>query len=326
MTTARIVSLSELGNADVIQLIDKELPAPAKGEVQLRQTAIGFNFIDVYQRSGVYPLELPTGLGHEAVGVVEVLGEGVTRFKVGDRVMYMNAGIGAYASARNVAVDKLVAVPDSVSDEVAAAVFFKAMTAQYLIQKTYKVKSGDVVLVHAAAGGVGQILAGWAKSLGAFVVGSVGSEAKFAIAKEAGCDAVVDYSKPNWVEEVLKATGGRKANVVYDSVAKTTFLGSLECTAPFGTVALFGAAAGPAPEIQPEILNKKGCLFLTRPSVFPHNATPELLQENAKAVFDAIAQGRVKVRIGARFTLEQAAEAHKAAEGRKIAGAIVITP
>ena len=326
MTTARMVSLSELGNADVIQLIDKELPAPAKGEVQLRQTAIGFNFIDVYQRSGVYPLELPTGLGHEAVGVVEAVGEGVTRFKIGDRVMYINAGIGAYASARNVAADKLVAVPDAVSDEVAAAVFFKAMTAQYLVQKTYPVKSGDVVLVHAAAGGVGQILAGWAKSLGAFVVGTVGSEAKFAAAKEAGCDAVVDYSKPNWVEEVIKATGGRKANVVYDSVAKTTFLGSLDCTAPFGTVALFGAASGPAPEIQPEILNKKGCLFLTRPSVFPHNATPELLQENARAVFDAIAQGRVKVQIGAKFTLEQAAQAHKAAEGRTVTGAIVMIP
>ena len=326
MTTARIVSLSELGNADVIQLIDKELPAPAKGEVQLRQTAIGFNFIDVYQRSGVYPLELPTGLGHEAVGVVEALGEGVTRFKVGDRVMYINAGIGAYASARNVAADKLVAVPDAVSDEVAAAVFFKAMTAQYLVQKTYKVKSGDVVLVHAAAGGVGQILAGWAKSLGAFVVGTVGSEAKFAAAKAAGCDAVVDYSKPSWVEEVIKATGGRKANVVYDSVAKTTFLGSLDCTAPFGMVVLFGAASGLAPEIQPEILNKKGCLFLTRPSVFPHNSTPELLQENARAVFDAIAEGRVKVQIGAKFTLEQAAEAHKAAEGRAVAGAIVMIP
>ena len=326
MTTARIVSLSELGNADVIQLIDKELPAPAKGEVQLRQTAIGFNFIDVYQRSGVYPLELPTGLGHEAVGVVEALGEGVTRFKVGDRVMYINAGIGAYASARNVAADKLVAVPDAVSDEVAAAVFFKAMTAQYLVQKTYKVKSGDVVLVHASAGGVGQILAGWAKSLGAFVVGTVGSEAKFAAAKAAGCDAVVDYSKPNWVEEVIKATGGRKANVVYDSVAKTTFLGSLDCTAPFGMVVLFGAASGLAPEIQPEILNKKGCLFLTRPSVFPHNSTPELLQENARAVFDAIAEGRVKVQIGAKFTLEQAAEAHKAAEGRAVAGAIVMIP
>jgi len=326
VTTARMVSLSELGNADVIQLIDKELPAPAKGEVQLRQTAIGFNFIDVYQRSGVYPLELPTGLGHEAVGVVEALGEGVTRFNIGDRVMYINAGIGAYASARNVAADKLVAIPDAVSDEVAAAVFFKAMTAQYLVQKTYPVKSGDVVLVHAAAGGVGQILAGWAKSLGAFVVGTVGSEAKFAAAKEAGCDAVVDYSKPNWVEEVIKATGGRKANVVYDSVAKTTFLGSLDCTAPFGTVALFGAASGPAPEIQPEILNKKGCLFLTRPSVFPHNATPELLQENARAVFDAIAQGRVKVQIGAKFTLEQAAEAHKAAEGRTVTGAIVMIP
>jgi NADPH2:quinone reductase len=326
VTTARIVSLSEFGSPDVMKLIDKELPPPSKGEVQIRQTAIGFNFIDVYQRSGVYPLDLPTGLGHEAVGVVDLLGDGVNRFKVGDRVMYINAGIGAYASARNVAVDKLVSVPDAISDEVAAAVFFKAMTAQYLVQKTYKVKSGDVVLIHAAAGGVGQILAGWAKSLGAFVVGTVGSATKFAAAKEAGCDAVVEYSKPNWVEEVLKATGGRKANVVYDSVAKDTFLGSLDCTAPFGTVALFGAASGPAPEIQPEILNKKGCLFLTRPSVFPHNATPELLQENAKAVFDAIAQGRVKVQIGAKFTLEHAAEAHKAAESRKLSGAIVIAP
>ncbi len=326
MTKARVVSLDKLGSADVIQLIDKELPAPSKGEVQIRQTAIGFNFIDVYQRSGVYPLELPTGLGHEAVGVVEALGDGVTGLKVGDRVMYMNAGIGAYASARNVPADKLVPVPDHVSDEVAAAVFFKAMTAQYLVQKTYKVKAGDVVLVHAAAGGVGQILAGWAKALGAFVVGTVGSPAKFDAAKAAGCDAVVDYSNPNWVEEVLKATGGRKANVVYDSVAKDTFLGSLDCTAPFGTVALFGAASGPAPEIQPEIFNKKGCLFLTRPSVFPHNATAALLQENARAVFDAIAQGYVKVQIGAKFPLEQAADAHRAAEGRKVSGAIVLIP
>ncbi len=326
MTTARVVSLSELGSADVIKLIDKELPPPAKGEVQIRQTAIGFNFIDVYQRSGAYPLETPTGLGHEGVGVVEALGEGVTTLKVGDRVVYMNAGIGAYASARNVAADKLVPLPSNISDEVAAAVFFKAMTAQYLVQKTYKVKAGDVVLVHAAAGGVGQILAGWAKALGAFVVGTVGSPAKFIAAKEAGCDAVVDYSQPNWVEEVIKATGGRKANIVYDSVAKTTFLGSLECTAPFGTVALFGAASGPAPEIQPEILNKKGCLFLTRPSVFPHNATPALLQENAKAVFDAIAKGQVKVQIGAKFPLEQAADAHRAAEGRTVSGAIVMIP
>jgi NADPH:quinone reductase len=326
VTTARIVSLSEMGSADVIKLIDKELPPPAKGEVQLRQTAIGFNFIDVYQRSGVYPLELPTGLGHEAVGVVESVGEGVDRFKVGDRVMYMNAGIGAYASARNVPADKLVSVPDSISDEVAAAVFFKAMTAQYLVQKTYKVKAGDVVLVHAAAGGVGQILVSWAKGLGAFVVGTVGSPAKFAAAKEAGCDAVVDYSNENWVEEVLKATGGRKANVVYDSVAKDTFLGSLDCTAPFGTVALFGAASGPAPEIQPDILNKKGCLFLTRPSVFPHNATPALFQENAKAVFEAIAKGYVKVQIGGKFSLEQAADAHRAAEGRKVTGAIILVP
>ena len=326
MTTARIVSLNELGSADVIKLTDKELPAPGKGEVQLRQTAIGFNFIDVYQRSGVYPLELPTGLGHEAAGVVEAVGEGVTRFKIGDRVMYMNAGIGAYASHRNVSIDKLVSIPSNVSDEVAAAIFFKAMTAQYLVQKTYKVKAGDVVLIHAAAGGVGQIVAGWAKALGAFVVGTVGSQAKLAVAKAAGCDAVVDYSQPNWVEAVMKATGGRKFNVVYDSVAKDTFLGSLDCVAPFGTLALFGAASGPAPEIQPEILNKKGCLFLTRPSVFPHNATPELLQENAHAVFEAIASGAVKVQIGAKFSLEQAADAHKAAEGRKVSGAIIMIP
>ena len=326
MTTARIVSLNELGSADVIKLTDKELPAPGKGEVQLRQTAIGFNFIDVYQRSGVYPLELPTGLGHEAAGVVEAVGEGVTRFKIGDRVMYMNAGIGAYASYRNVSVDKLVSIPSNVSDEVAAAIFFKTMTAQYLVQKTYKVKAGDVVLIHAAAGGVGQIVAGWAKALGAFVVGTVGSQAKLAVAKTAGCDAVVDYSQPNWVESVMKATGGRKFNVVYDSVAKDTFLGSLDCVAPFGTLALFGAASGPAPEIQPEILNKKGCLFLTRPSVFPHNATPELLQENAHAVFEAIASGAVKVQIGAKFSLEQAADAHKAAEGRKVSGAIIMIP
>ena len=326
MTTARKVVLKELGSADVIQLIDQEITAPGKGEVQIRQTAIGFNFIDVYQRSGIYPLELPTGLGHEAAGVVDLVGDGVTRFKVGDRVVYMNAGIGAYASHRNVAIDKLVSIPSDVSDEVAAAIFFKAMTAQYLVQKTYKVKAGDVVLIHAAAGGVGQIVAGWAKAMGAFVVGTVGSQAKVAAAKAAGCDAVIDYSKPNWVEEVLKATGGRKANVVYDSVAKDTFLGSLDCAAPFGTVALFGAASGPAPEIQPEILNKKGCLFLTRPSVFPHNATPELLQENARAVFEAIASGAVKVQIGAQFSLEQAAEVHKAAESRKVSGAIVMIP
>jgi len=326
VTTARKVVLKELGSADVIQLIDQEITAPGKGEVQIRQTAIGFNFIDVYQRSGIYPLELPTGLGHEAAGVVELVGDGVTRFKVGDRVVYMNAGIGAYASHRNVAIDKLVSIPSDVSDEVAAAIFFKAMTAQYLVQKTYKVKAGDVVLIHAAAGGVGQIVAGWAKAMGAFVVGTVGSQAKVAAAKAAGCDAVIDYSKPNWVEEVLKATGGRKANVVYDSVAKDTFLGSLDCAAPFGTVALFGAASGPAPEIQPEILNKKGCLFLTRPSVFPHNATPELLQENARAVFEAIASGAVKVQIGAQFSLEQAAEVHKAAESRKVSGAIVMIP
>jgi NADPH2:quinone reductase len=307
-----------------MQLVEHDLPAPVAREVQIRQTAIGFNFIDIYQRSGMYPLMLPTGLGHEAAGVVEAVGTEVERFAVGDRVVYMNAGIGAYTTRRTVLEDKLVSIPDAVSDEVAAAVFFKAMTAQYLLHKTYRVKAGDIVLVHAAAGGVGQILAGWAKALGARAVGTVGSPVKFAAAEAAGCDAVIDYSQADWVEQVIAATGGKKANVVYDSVARTTFLGSLECAAPFGTVALYGAASGPAPEIQPEILNKKGCLFLTRPSVFPHNATPSLLQENAKCVFEAIAAGAVKVEIGARFPLTQIVEAHRAAESRRLSGAIVI--
>ena len=215
--------------------------------MHLRQTAIGFNYIDVYQRSGKYPLSAPTGLGHEAAGVIEALGKGVVDLRVGDRVVYMNAGIGAYAERRNVSASKLVRIPDGVTDEDAAAVFFKAMTAQYLVKKTYPVKAGDVVLVHAAAGGVGQILSAWATALGATVIGTAGSSAKCAVARAAGCAAAIDYGEPDWVQQVIDATGGRKARVVYDSVGKHTFLGSLECAAPFGLVVLYGAASGPAP-------------------------------------------------------------------------------
>jgi len=326
MKTARKVIINEFGGPEKMQLVTVELPDPGPGEVQVRQTAIGFNFIDIYQRQGVYPLSLPTGLGHEAAGVVEAVGEGVTQFKPGDRVCYMNAGLGAYADYRNVPAEKLAHIPEGISDEEAAALIFKGLTAQYLLKKTYKVKAGDIVLVHAAAGGVGQILCRWAKGLGAMVIGTASSDEKCAQAKAAGADIVINYSNPDWPDELLKATGGKKANVVYDSVGKDTFLKSLDCAAQFGMVVVFGAASGPAPAIKPELLNKKGCLYLTRPSVFPHNADPAVFRENVADLFAAIAAGLVKANIGARYKLDEIVEVHKAAEARATQGATVIIP
>ena len=326
MKKIRQIIINEFGPADVMQLQVIDLAEPAPNQVQLRQTAMGFNFIDVYQRKGVYPLPLPTGLGHEAAGVVEAVGAEVKDFKVGDRVAYMHAGIGAYADYRNVAADRLVKIPDGVSDEQAASLIFKGLTAQYLLRKTHVVKSGEIVLVHAAAGGVGQILCQWAKALGAFVIGTAGSPAKCAAAKMAGADVAIDYSREDWPQALLVATGGKKANVVYDSVGKDTFLKSFDCAAPFGLVVLYGAASGPAPAIEPELLNKKGCLFLTRPSVFPHNADAAVFRENAAELFAAIAAGIVKSNIGARFRLNEIIEAHRAAEARATQGATLILP
>ncbi|WP_074431381.1 quinone oxidoreductase family protein [Anaerosporomusa subterranea] len=326
MKTARKVIITEFGAPEKMKIVSAELPEPAAGEVQLRQTALGFNFIDVYQRKGVYPLPLPTGLGHEATGVVEAVGPGVDQFKPGDRVAYMNAGLGAYADYRNVAADRLVSIPAEVSDEQAAALLFKGITAQYLLKKTHAVKAGEIVLIHAAAGGVGQILCQWAKGLGAFVIGTASSPEKCAIAKEAGADIAINYSKEDWPKALLEATGGKKANVVYDSVGKDTFLKSLDCAAQFGLVVVYGAASGPAPAIEPELLNKKGCLFLTRPSVFPHNADPAVFRENAADLFDAIASGIVKSSIGAKYKLDDIVEVHKAAESRATQGATLIIP
>lgn len=326
MKTARKVIIAEFGAPENMKLVPAELPEPAAGEVRLRQTVIGFNYIDVYQRKGVYPLPLPTGLGHEATGVVEAVGPGVDRFRPGDRVAYMHAGIGAYADYRNVAADRIVAIPAEITDEQAAALIFKGITAQYLLKKTHAVKAGEIVLVHAAAGGVGQILCQWAKGLGAFVIGTAGSPAKCAIAKEAGADIAIDYSQADWPAHLLAATGGKKADVVYDSVGKDTFLKSLDCAKQFGLVVVFGAASGPAPAIEPELLNKKGCLFLTRPSVFPHNADPAIFRENAADLFAAIRAGIVKASIGARFSLDDIVEVHKSAEARATQGATLIIP
>jgi len=325
-STVRAIRLHEFGSPQVMRLESVELPEPAAGEARVRHSAIGFNFIDIYQRRGTYPLPAGTGLGFEAAGVVEAVGPGVTDVAVGDRVAYMNAGLGAYAEGRNVAVDKLVRLPDNVSDEQAAATIFKGMTAQYLVRHTHAVKPGDTVLVHAAAGGVGQILSGWAKALGARVIGTAGSAAKCERARAAGCDVAIDYSHGDWVKQVRDATDGRGVTVVYDAVGKDTFLGSLDCAQTFGMVVLYGAASGPAPAIEPELLNKKGCLFLTRPSVFPHNADAARFRANAKDLFDAIAAGHVKVDIGARFPLADVAHAHEAAERRETTGAILLLP
>lgn len=325
MTNARAVVLHGFGAADVMQLETVELAAPAAGQVLVNHSAIGFNYIDVYQRSGVYPLPTPTGLGHEAAGTVAAVGPGVESVAVGDRVAYMNAGLGAYADKRIVPADKLVKIPDGISDEAAAAVLFKGMTAQYLLRKTYAVQPGDLIIVHAAAGGVGQILSSWGKALGATVVGTAGGPEKCAVALGAGCDIAIDYRKPDWVQDLLAATGGRKARVVYDLVGKTTFLQSLDLAAPFGLVVSYGAASGPAPDISMDLLNKKGCLYVTRPSVFPHNADPATFRANAADLFQAIEAGAIKIDIGARFTLDQVVEAHKAAEARATTGAIVIT-
>ncbi len=326
MKTARVVRIEECGGPEKMMLTTVELPPPGDGEVLLRQTAVGFNYIDVYQRKGIYPLPLPTGLGYEAAGIVEAVGPGVDQHRPGDRVAYINAGVGAYADYRNVPADRLVGIPAGVTNEQAAALLFKGLTAHYLLKKTHEVKPGEIILVHAAAGGVGQILSQWAKGLGAFVIGTAGTEAKCAIAREAGCDVAINYSDEQWPAAVLEASGGKKADVVYDSVGKDTFLKSLDCTAQFGLVVLYGAASGLAPAIEPDLLNKKGCLFLTRPSLFPHIADPAVFRANAENLFDALSAGMVTARIGAEFSLDNIGAAHAAAESRATQGAILIIP
>ena len=326
MSLARRVVIHEAGEPEVLRIEAVELGAPGAQEVRVRQTAIGFNYIDVYQRQGKYPLPLPSDLGHEAAGVVEAVGAAVSGFAPGDRVAYMNAGIGAYAEARNVAADKLVPVPAGLSDEQAAAVLFKGLTAQYLLRRTHRVQAGQTVLVHAAAGGVGQILCSWAKALGARVLATAGSEAKCELARRAGADLAADYSRPGWAARLLEANGGRKADVVYDSVGRDTFEHSLDCAAPFGLVVLYGAASGPVPPLDTEVLNRKGCLYLTRPSVFPHNADPATLRANAAELFEAIGRGWVRAEVSARFALDEVAAMHRAAQSRATHGAVVLIP
>jgi NADPH2:quinone reductase len=322
----KAIRIHETGGPEVLRFEEADPGDPGPGWVRVRHTAVGVNYIDTYHRSGLYPLALPSGLGLEAAGVVEKLGDGVTRWKVGDRVAYGTGPVGAYSEAANVPAERLVEVPAGVSDEQAAALMLKGLTAWYLLRRTYRVKAGDFILFHAAAGGVGLLACQWAKHLGATVIGTVGSETKAALAAAHGCTHVIDYSRENFASRVSQITGGKGVPVVYDGVGKTTFDGSLDCLAPLGLMVSFGNASGTPPPLDLLRLSLGGSLFVTRPTLMHYTADPAQLAEGAAEMFALVAAGVLKVEIHQRFPLSEAAAAHLALEGRKTTGATVLLP
>ncbi|MBA9024326.1 quinone oxidoreductase family protein [Aminobacter ciceronei] len=324
--TTKAIRIYETGGPQVMRWETVDLPPLGSGDVLVKHAAIGFNFIDVVQRSGVSPIPLPSGLGFEAVGVIEAMGASVTDFAVGDTVAYINAGPGAYALKRVVPQEKLAKIPNEMDPHALAAVLFKGLTAQYLLRKTVKVGAGDVILVHAAAGGVGSLLCHWGRKLGAMVLGTASTDEKCRLAEQNGCHHAVNYTVDGWPHHLLDLTGGKRPNVVYDSIGQATFMHSLDIADVFGTVIVFGMASGPAPAIEPELLNKKGCLFLTRPSVFAHNATPELFRKNVSDLLEAMNEGRIPAQIGKRYDLSRAHEAHEDAQARRLKPGAVLVP
>jgi NADPH:quinone reductase len=321
----RAIRFEQTGGPEVLQLAEVEVPAPAAGQILVRHQAIGINFIDTYQRSGLYPVKLPSGLGMEAAGVVEAVGDGVTRFQVGDLAAY-NGAIGAYADYGVVPAGRAVKPPPGVSAEVAAASLLKGMTAEFLLRRCYPLQAGQTCLIHAAAGGVGQILVQWAKAIGAEVVATVGSEDKAARARALGADHVILYRDQDVAQEVKRITGGKGVPVSYDSVGKATFQGSLASLARRGMLVSFGNASGPAPAVEPSRLQRGGSLFLTRPTLFDYVATTEELDDSASALFAMLTSGRVKIEIGQTFPLAEARRAHKALEARETVGSSLLIP
>jgi NADPH2:quinone reductase len=314
------------GGPEVLELQDVDLPPPRAGEVRVKHSAIGVNFIDTYQRSGLYPVPLPSGLGLEAAGVVEAVGDNVAALAKGDRVAYCTGPIGSYAEANNVPADRVVKLPAAISDETAAASLLKGMTVQYLLKRTYPVKAGETIVFHAAAGGVGLIACQWAKHLGAVVIGTVGSDEKMALAKENGCAHVLNIRAGDWRARVRELTGGRGVPVVYDGIGKDTFMASLDCLAVRGMMVSFGNASGAVPPIEPGILSAKGSLYLTRPTLFHYTLTAKELQETANDLFAVIQSGAVKIAIHQRFPLAQARQAHEALHARATTGGTLLVP
>lgn len=324
---SKAIKVHAHGGPEALSYEDDDAGRPGPGQALVRHTAIGLNFLDTYYRSGLYPA--PNGLplipGSEAAGTVVETGEGVDWLKPGDRIAYV-APLGAYAEQRVIAADRLVKVPDGVTDEQAAAMLLKGMTAEYLLRRTFKVKPGDTILCHAAAGGVGLILGQWAKHLGATTIGTAGSAEKVRLAAAHGFDHVINYRELDFVAEVKRITGGRLCDVVYDSVGVDTFMGSLDCIRPMGMFVCFGQSSGPIPPFDLSILARKGSLFATRPTLFVYNAKREDLEASAAALFDVVSSGVVKIRINQRYALKDAARAHADLESRKTSGATILIP
>jgi len=322
----KAIRIAATGGPEVMKLVDVEVGPPGPGQVQVRQTAIGLNYIDTYHRSGLYPLQFPSGLGLEAAGVVEAVGEGVTSLKPGDRIAYGTGPIGAYADIRNLPANRLVKLPAAISDETAAGMMLKGMTARYLLRATYVVKPGDTILLHAAAGGVGLIMSQWAKALGATVIGTVGSDAKAAVARAHGCDHVINYSTEDTVKRVRELTGGKGVPVVYDGVGKDTLMISLDCLQPRGLMVSFGNASGPVPPLDVLLLSAKGSLYVTRPTLNTYTASDADLQETAQDLVNVVASGKVKIPVNQRYALVDVVQAHRDLESRKTTGTTVLMP
>jgi NADPH:quinone reductase len=322
----KAIRIEQTGGPEVMQLVDVDLPPPGPGEVRIRQTAVGLNFIDTYHRNGLYPVKLPSGLGLEAAGVVEETGEGVTHLKQGDRVAYGNGPIGAYAQARNAPANRVSKIPDGISDETAAAMMLKGMTVRYLLRETYKVKSGDTILLHAAAGGIGLIASQWAKALGATVIGTAGSEEKAELARAHGCDHVILYKSEDVPARVRELTGGKGVPVVYDGVGKDTLMMSLDSLQPRGLLVSFGNASGPVDKFDVGLLAARGSLYVTRPVLATYVAKDEDLQANASDLFEVVKSGKVKIEVNQSYPLAEAVQAHKDLEARKTTGSTILVP
>jgi NADPH2:quinone reductase len=322
----KAIRIHATGGPEVLRYEDVELPPPGPGEARVRNHAVGVNFIDVYFRTGAYPAPAsPFIPGNEGAGEIVALGDGVTGFKVGDRVAYAGS-IGSYAEQRNIEAKFLVALPESISYDTGAAMMLKGLTAEYLLFRSYPVQPGDTVLVHAAAGGVGLIACQWARLLGATVIGTAGSPAKVALALEAGAHHVIDYRQEDFVARVKEITGGKLCAAVYDGIGKATFPGSLDCLQPFGTFVSFGSASGGIEAFNIALLAQKGSLYATRPTLFTHLAVPGRLAEMAARLIDVVGSGKVKIAVHSRLPLAQAAEAHRALEARETTGATVLIP
>ena len=322
----KAIQFHSTGGPEVLQWEEVTVGDPGPGEIRVKHTAIGLNYIDTYHRTGLYPLPLPHGIGMEGAGHVTAIGNGVTDLAVGDRVAYAGPPPGSYAEERLMAASTAVKIPNSVDDETAAAMMLKGMTAQYLIRQTYPVKAGDTILIHAAAGGVGQIVCQWAKSLGATVIGTVGNDEKAEMVRALGCDHPIVYTREDFVEKVMDITAGAKLPVVYDSVGQDTFMKSLDCLQPLGTMVSFGQSSGAVPPLDLGIFAQKGSLFFTRPTLMTYTANRTDLLAMTDDLFTVVQNGTVKIAIDQRFALQDARAAHEALEGRQTTGSTILLP